>query len=435
MDLPPALPPVAAPSSALLSLWLGATRVAGPLGPAILKRRLAAGKEDPARWGEKLGHATVARPVGPLVWVHAVSVGEGLSVLPLLKALVAADVTVLLTCTTVTAAGLLAKRVPARVIVQYLPLDLARPVARFLDHWRPDVAVMVESEFWPRLIHDTHARGIPLVLANARMSERSAIRWAKAAGLARAILGRFSVMCAPDRIMAERLITIGADPARVRVTGTLKRAGERLPVDGAELARMRAALGARQVWCAASTHAGEEAVVAAAQVALKARGSGGLCLLVPRHPARAEEVAAVLRGAGLSFTRRSAGELPVADVYLADTLGEMGLWFDLCAVSLVCGSLVDGIGGHNAYEPALHGSAILHGPHVGNFADLYARLDAAGAAVGVHDADGIAGAVGHLLSDGAARDRLVAAAQGVLSDEGDGVAVTAGLILAAMARR
>ncbi len=409
----------------MLSAYLAATRVAGPLGRMILRRRLSAGKEDPARWREKLGHPSLPRPAGRLIWLHAVSVGEGLSVLPLLKALVAAraDVTVLLTCTTVTAAALLRERVPDRVLLQFLPLDLAGAVSRFLDHWRPDVAVMVESEFWPRLIHDTHARGIPLVLANARMSDRSAARWARQKGVARAILGRFSVLTAPDAAMAARLRGIGADPARLRVTGTLKRAAERLPVDGAELARLRAALGARAVWCAASTHPGEEAVVAAARV------DGALCILAPRHPARGDEVEALLRAAGLSVTRRSRGEVPGGDVHLADTLGEMGLWFDLCPVTLVAGSLVSGIGGHNAYEPALHGSAILHGPHVGNFVDLYARLDAAGAARVVHGPGDLAKAVATLLKDAKARGDMVAAAEAVLAEEGDGVAEVARLIL------
>lgn len=428
MTGPSPLPRPDGPASALLSAYLVATRMAGPLGPVILRRRLAAGKEDPARWGEKLGTPSLPRPTGRVIWVHAVSVGEGLSVLPLLKALVAAraDVTVLLTCTTVTAAALLRGRVPERVLLQFLPLDLAGPVARFLDHWRPDVAVMVESEFWPRLVHDTHARGIPLVLANARMSDRSAARWARQKGLARAILGRFSVLTAPDAAMAARLEGIGADPARLRVTGTLKRAAERLPVDAAELARLRATLAGRPVWCAASTHPGEEAVVAAARV------EGALCILAPRHPARGDEVEALLRAAGLTVTRRSRGEPPAGDVHLADTLGEMGLWFDLCPVTLVAGSLVEGIGGHNAYEPALHGSAILHGPHVGNFADLYARLDAAGGARVVRGAGDLAGAVAALLADTGARGRMVAAAECVLAAEGDGVAEVAGLILGQM---
>lgn len=425
-----------APRSALLAVWLAATRVAGPLGPAILRRRLRAGKEEPHRWAEKLGQATLPRPAGALIWVHAVSVGEGLSVLPLLKALLAAraDATVLLTCTTVTAATLLRDRVPDRVLLQYLPLDLAAPVARFLDHWRPDVAVMVESEFWPRLIHDCHARGIPLMLANARISDRSAARWARQKGLARALLNRFTVLTAPDGVMADRLVAIGADPARVRITGTLKRAAEPLPVDAAERARLRAALGDRAVWCAASTHAGEEATVAGAQRLLRDRLPGTLCLLAPRHPARADEVAALMQAEGLTVTRRSRGDLPGGDVHLADTLGEMGLWFDLAPVSLVAGSLVDGIGGHNAYEPALQGSAILHGPHVGNFADLYARLDAAGAARVVTDGETLAASVAALLTDGAARAAMTGRAKDVLRDEGDGVAAVADLVLHLMAR-
>jgi len=430
------LPPrPAATGSALLSAYLAATRLLAPLGPAILRRRLRAGKEDPQRWGERMGHASLQRPAGRVIWLHAVSVGEGLSVLPLLKALVAArtDVTVLLTCTTVTAAGLLPDRVPERVLLQYLPLDLPGPVARFLDHWRPDVAVMVESEYWPRLVHQVHRRGIPLILANARLSDRSERRWTRLSGLARAILSRFTVLAAPDAGMAARLVAIGAEAGRVQVTGALKRAAEPLPVDAAELARLRAAVGGRPVWCAASTHPGEEAVVAAAHRALQARMPGAICLLAPRHPARGDEVAALLAAAGLAVTRRSAGDAPGGDVHLADTLGEMGLWFELAPVSLVAGSLVPGIGGHNAYEPALHGSAILHGPHVGNFADLYARLDAAGAARAVTGAEDLAAQLVAILDGGEAAARMARAAREVLEAEGDGVAATAALILGQLA--
>lgn len=426
----PLPPPQRPPASALLGLWLAATQAMAPFGPAILRRRLAQGKEDPSRWPEKLGQISVVRPAGQVIWVHAVSVGEGLSVLPLLKALTArGDVMVLLTCTTVTAMGLMQARVPERVIVQFLPLDLPGPVARFLNHWRPDVAVMVESEFWPRLIHATHARGIPLILANARMSDRSARRWGRMGGLARAVMGRFTLLAAPDAAMAERLVTLGADRARVQVTGTLKRAAERLPVDPAELARLRVVIGGRPLWLAASTHAGEEAAVADAHRLLLQSCPDALLILAPRHPARAAEVADVLGTAGLTQTRRSGGEMPEAQVYLADTLGEMGLWFDLCPVSFVGGSLVPGIGGHNAYEPALHGSAILHGPHVGNFADLYARLDAAGAAQPVTDAASMAAVLGRVLGDPVARQALTEAASGVLAAEADGVAATAAAIL------
>ena len=418
------------PDSVLLGLWLAATCAVAPFGAAILRRRLARGKEDPARWQEKLGQIAVERPEGPLVWMHAVSVGEGLSVLPLLKALTAqGGVTVLLTCTTVTAMGLMQARVPERVIVQYLPLDLPGPVARFLDHWRPDVAVMVESEFWPRLIHATHARGIALILANARMSDRSARRWGRMGGLARAVLGRFTLLAAPDASMAERLVALGAERARVQVTGTLKRAAERLPVDPEELARLRAVIGGRPLWLAASTHAGEEAAVADAHRIVCERRPDALLILAPRHPARAAEIGDLLAERGLSESRRSRGEGPGAQVYLADTLGEMGVWFDLCPLTFVGGSLVPGIGGHNAYEPALHGSAILHGPHVGNFADLYGRLDAAGAAQPVSDAASMAAVVERVLGDPAAWKVLTEAANGVLAAEADGVAATAVLIL------
>lgn len=421
--------PTAPPRSALLTAALALSRLGGPFGAAILRRRLAQGKEDPDRWTEKLGHIRVARPAGRLIWLHAVSVGEGLSVLPLLRALSGRGATVLLTCTTVTAMGLLQGRVPQGVIVQFLPIDLPGPVRRFLDHWRPDVAVLVESEFWPRLMVEVHARGVPLILANARISDRSAARWRRMPGLASALLGRFAVMAVPDAAGRARLAELGADPARIRVTGTLKRAGARLPVDGAELARLRTAFGDAPLWLAASTHPGEEEVVAAAHRSLCARLPGARLILAPRHPARAADVLRILQDAGFSVARRSRAEAPEAEVYLADTLGEMGLWFDLCPVALVAGSMVDGIGGHNAYEPALHGAAILHGPHVGNFADLYARLDGAGAALCVGGAEDLAKVVEYLLTDAATRDALTSAAGEVLAAEGDGVAEVATLIL------
>ena len=438
MTDPSPLPPSFPPDAPALALWRGVTWALAPLAPLLLRWRRGRGKEDAARWREKLGVAGAARPAGEVIWLHAVSVGEGLSVLPLVKALLAGrqGVTVLLTCSTVTAARMLAERVPAGVILQFLPLDLPGPVRRFLDHWRPDVAVLVESEFWPRLMRAVVARGVPLVLANARISERSAARWARARGVARALLSHFTVIGAPDAAMAARLASLGAEPARLRVLGTLKRAAEPLAVDAEERARLAAAFGAAPLWLAASTHAGEEEAVAAAQVALQAAVPGARLILAPRHPARAEAVAAILRAAGLRVARRSLGESPEgAEVYLADTLGEMGLWFALAPVSFLGGSLVADVGGHNAYEPAVMGSAILHGPGVGNFADLYARLGTAGAAARVADGAGLAQAVAGLWADPARRAAMVAAARGVLEAEADGVAATAGMILSCLPAR
>lgn len=417
------------PAAPALRAYLLATALIAPFAPLILRRRLARGKEDPARWREKLGETSAPRPEGPLLWVHAVSVGEGLSVLPLLSTL-APRVHILLTCTTVTSARLMAGRVPQGVTVQFLPLDLPAPVRRFLRHWRPDVAVMVESEFWPRLIRETHARAIPLLLVNARISDTSFARWQKLRGLAAALLRRFSALTAPDEAAAAKLRALGADPARLHVTGSLKRGAERLPVDAAERARMAAAFGSRPLWLAASTHAGEEAAVAAAHRSLRETLPEALLILAPRHPDRAAAIRADLEATGHSVSQRSRGEAPQGDIYLADTLGELGLWFDLCPTAFIGGSLVP-IGGHNAYEPALHGAAILHGPQTGNFADLYARLDAAGGAEVVTQ-DTLAPALLR-LQDPTRRAAMTQAATAVLAAEADATATTAALILAAVA--
>lgn len=416
------------PPSALLWGYLVVTALLAPLAPRMLRRRLAAGKEDPARWREKLGHTGTSRPAGPLVWLHAVSVGEGLSILPLLAAL-SGTATLLLTCTTTTSARLMAERVPSGVIVQFLPLDLPGPVRRFLRHWRPDVAVMVESEFWPRLIRETHRRAIPLLLVNARISDASMARWARLRGLSRSLMARFAALTAPDDAAAAKLERLGADPSRICVTGSLKRGANRLPVDAAALATLRSATQGRPLWLAASTHAGEEAAAASAHRAVQAALPSALLVLAPRHPDRAAAIRADLVASGFAVSQRSKGDAPAGDIYLADTLGELGLWFDLCPVAFIGGSLVP-VGGHNAYEPALHGSAILHGPHVANFADLYARLAAQGGAVAV-SADDLAAAVLR-LQDSHTRDAMTAAATATLMAESDATARTAALVRAAL---
>ena len=421
------------PASAPLTAYLALGRLAAPLGPWLLRQRLAQGKEDPGRWREKLGHPGLPRPSGRLVWVHAVSVGESLSILPLLARLVAGGVRVLVTSTTVTSARLLADRLPAGCLHQFLPLDLPGAVAGFLDHWQPDAAVFVESEFWPRLLVATEARGIPLLLVNARISDRSARRWHKVPGLARALLGRFQVLSAPDQVMAERLAALGARPDAVQVTGSLKRASGRLPVDDTTLARLRQQIGARPCWLAASTHPGEEEAVLAAHARLLSDTPGMLLILAPRHPARGNDLRVLITEAGLAVAQRSRDEAlrPETQVYLADTLGEMGLWFDLAPISFIGGSLVP-VGGHNAYEAVAHGSAVLTGPQVSNFAALYDRLTAAGGAQVVQDAAGLAQAVS-ALQDPAARASLTQKATEAISAEGDGdaVATTADLILQA----
>lgn len=418
------------PPSPLLSCYLALSAGVQPLAPLLLKRRLAQGKEDPARWREKLGMPTLPRPDGASIWLHAVSVGEGLSVLPLLARLVAGGATVLVTSTTVTSARLLADRLPKGCLHQYLPLDLPGPVARFMDHWRPDLAVFVESEFWPRLLRETRRRDVPMVLVNARISDRSARNWRRVPGLARAILSSFAALTAPDPRVAQVLADLGADPARIRTLGSLKRGTGRLPVDPAVLARLRADMGGRQSWLAASTHPGEEEFVLDAHRQLGDR----LLVLAPRHPPRGPALRAVIEAEGFRVAQRSRAEAITAEtqVYLADTLGEMGLWFDLCPVAFIGGSLVP-VGGHNAYEAVAHGAAVLTGPEVANFTALYDRLLMSKGAVMVRDAGELAKAVRH-LDDPTTRTALTAAAEAAITTEGDATAETAALILSLLKR-
>ena len=402
--------------SPALSAYLVASRLAGPAARLLLARRARRGKEDPARLAERLGHPSLPRPAGPLVWLHGASVGEAVSLLPLVAALRAAapETTLLVTSGTVTAAARLSGALPEGALHQYAPVDTAAAVRRFLSHWRPGLAVRVESELWPRTLVETARAGVPLALVNARLSARSAARWRRAPAMARRLLGLFARIETQDAETADRLAALGAARSRLSVGANLKSAVAVPEADPQALAAARAAIGSRAVWLAASTHAGEEAAVAEAQAALP---GAPLLILAPRHPERGNEVAALLAARGLSVARRSRGETPGPEtaVWLADTLGEMGLWYRLAAVVLVGGSLVDR-GGHTPFEPAALGPAILHGPHVANFAPAYAALAAAGGARQVADADALAAALRGLLDDPAARARLAAAARAVRAE-------------------
>jgi 3-deoxy-D-manno-octulosonic-acid transferase len=379
--------------------WLGAWTAAGhavaPFAAPILRRRLARGKEDPARWREKLGEATAARPPGRLAWLHAVGLGEVLALRGLIAEMSerAPDLSFLVTSTARSSALAAARNLPPRTVHQFLPLDLPGPRRRFLDHWRPDLSVWAEQDLWPGLVADTSARGIPLALVNARMNEASFRRRARVRGLYAPLLGAFDLIAAQDEGTARHLAALGA-PAPVAVAGSLKPAAPPLADDPAARAEVEAALGGRPVWLAASTHAEDETVALAAHRAIAEAAPEVLLLLVPRQPARGPEVALAARAAGLSPALRSAGALPEAasGVYVADTIGELGLWYRLAPAALVGGSFGP-VNGHNPWEPARLGCAILHGPNTANFAADYAALHAAGAARLVRSAPEIAAAL------------------------------------------
>ncbi|MEM6489940.1 MAG: 3-deoxy-D-manno-octulosonic acid transferase, partial [Pseudomonadota bacterium] len=380
---------------AVLALYGGAMGLAAPL---VLGLRRARGKEDPARLAERLGRADRPRPAGPLVWLHAASVGEAKSLLPLIETLAARTPApaLLLTTGTVTSARAVAAVLPPGACHQFAPLDATGPMRRFLAHWRPDLSIRVESEVWPLMTLMPARAGVPMMLVNGRLSARSAARWARLPGLARALFGAFAHVHVQDGETAARLARLGVDPGVVSADGNLKTLLPPPGCDETERAALAARLAGRPVWLAASTHAGEEDAVLAAHRALAGRWPRLLTILAPRHPERAE---AVTRLAGdLPLVRRSAGAPPpdAAGVWLADTMGEMGLWYRLAPVSLVAGSLAPR-GGHNPFEPAALGSAILHGPDTRNFAPAYAALSAVGAARAVADGAELGAALAALL--------------------------------------
>src|SRR5690606_27518370 len=334
----------------------------------------------PARLDERLGHASVARPPGRLVWLHAASVGEALSLLPLVERLRRDHpaLALLVTTGTLTSGRLLEVRLPPGVIHQYVPVDRRAWVRRFLAHWQPDAAIWVESELWPNLIGETAAQGAAMALVNARMSDASFRRWKALKGHVGPLLAAFEVVLCQDESQAARCRTLGAVGARH--VGNLKYAAPPLPVDEEDLAELRDEIAGRPVWLAASTHPGEEAIVADAHARLRRRFETLLTIVVPRHPDRGGEVAAMLARRGLVVARRSAGEVlrSGVEVYVADGIGELGLFYRLAPVAFVGGSLVPH-GGHNPLEPAQLSAAILSGPHSFNFEEICARLAGAGA--------------------------------------------------------
>jgi 3-deoxy-D-manno-octulosonic-acid transferase len=384
------------------------------MGP-FLRLRANRGKEDRVRRYERYGYASAERPPGPLVWFHAASVGESMAVMPLIERIAGQGIRSIMTTGTVTSAELVRDRLPRNTFHQYVPLDLDRAVRRFLDHWKPDLAVFTESEIWPATVMEMGARRIPQVLVNARMSDRSFARWSQAPNLAHALFENVSHVIAQSETDAERFRRLGARP--VTVSGNLKVDTSGLPFDEAELARFQAALYGRPVWIAASTHAGEEQIAINVHRLLADRLPGLLTVIVPRHPERGNEVAGLARQAGLSVARRSLGQ-PVeagTKIFLGDTIGEMGLYLRLAQVAFMGRSLV-AQGGQNPLEPAMTGAAILSGKAVHNFRDSYANLLAAGAARLVRDEEMLAANVEYLLRNHQERAKMVEAARQVLSD-------------------
>jgi len=390
---------------------------ATPLAPRLLAFRRERGKENGARLSERCGKTSLPRPAGALVWVHTASVGEMFAALALIERLRAKGFAVLVTSGTVTSAALAEARLPVGAVHQFVPLDAPRFVARFLDHWRPDLALFVESDLWPNLILDCAERRIPLVMVNGRISERSFRRWRRLPEAIAALLQRFDLCLTQSSADAERYAGLGAP--RVSISGNLKLDAPAPPVDATTLSTLKSIVGTRPVIAAASTHPGEEEGVVAAHRRLRAAHSTLLTVIAPRHPQRGADVAEIARTAGLAVALRSRDEEPTADVdvYVADTVGELGLIYRIAPIVFMGGSLV-GHGGQNPVEAVKLGAAILHGPNVWNFAEIYAALDAAGGAECVADADELATRIGTLLTEPAARAAVAMAAAATVGELG-----------------
>ncbi len=385
---------MAPPSLGLLAYRYGTIALA-PFVPLALRRRSMRGKEDRHRLRERLGYPSLPRPSGQLIWIHGASVGECTSVLPLIGELLKVSAhNVLLTSGTVGSAKLMGERLPRGAFHQYAPVDTPFTIRRFLNYWNPDIALFVDSEIWPNMISAIRARGIHAALVNGRMSAKSFAGWRRLRKMAAVLLKKYDVCLAQDVESAERLKALGAP--RVEVSGNLKADAPPLPADAGKLAELQRAISERPLLLAVSTHAGEEETILPASDMLKRKFPQLLTIIAPRHPPRGETVA-MLCGTRTNL-RRSTGALPDAatDVYIADTLGELGLFYRSAPFAFIGGSFIRH-GGQNPLEAARLQCAVLAGPHTENFTPAYDAVFAAQGAGRVASASEIAALAQRLI--------------------------------------
>ncbi len=385
------------PSSIVLDLYRLLTRMAAPALPAWLQSRVKRGKEDANRWRERFGQTQATRPAGKLIWLHAASVGETTSVLPLVTALTDRGFFVLLTTGTVTAAQLISTRTLPNVIHQFAPLDHAEWIERFIDHWRPNLALRVDSEVWPNTLVTLDKRRVPIIQINARMSAKAFDTWSIFPSFMHSVFETFSLVCAQSEIDRTHFEKLGAK--HVLHTGNLKLAQVPLPYAPSELEHFKARTAGRPSWCASSIHPGEDEIVARAHLDVKVQHPTALLYVVPRHPTRGAEMATNIRQLGLNVALRSKNEAleQTTDVYIADTMGELGLFYRLAPICLVGKSFAVG-GGQNPAEPAQLGVALVWGPDMSNFTELAAALEAHGAAIRLASAHNLGATINGLLS-------------------------------------
>lgn len=396
----------------MLALYRILTFLLAPVIYLYLLKRRKLGKEDPQRLRERMGYGAFPRPEGTLVWMHAASVGESTSVMPLVQRLCERypSINFLITTGTVTSAKLLQTRLPERAYHHFIPADTPLAVKRFVRHWKPNLALWVESELWPNLVLETHAKGCPMVLLNARLSDKSFALWQQYRFMIRKLLSCFSLVLAQSEEDARRYRHLGASD--VKYLGNLKFDAPALPDHVQQREVLQSAIAERPVWLAASTHPGEETMIADAHKSLCDNHPGLLTILVPRHPERGAAIAEELRGKGFRIALRSRGELPNkdTDLYIADTLGELGIFYRVATIVFVGGSLVPH-GGQNPLEPARLGCAVMCGPYMDNFTDICQELESEGGILRVENNLQLGRELDALLKDKTKQEALASAAR------------------------
>ncbi len=389
-----------------LKLYRLFSYLAGPLIDLWLMRRKSSGKEDPQRFSERLGHASFPRPQGHVIWVHAASIGEVMSVLPLIKKVLEQyqSINVVITTGTVTSAQIIEKRLPSRAFHQYAPIDKVITVRRFLQHWQPSLALWVESELWPNMIIETHDSGCTMAQINARISIDSYKKWQKYGSMAKRILSCFSLSLCQSEDDKTRLEKLGARNAIC--VGNLKFDAPALPADPKETGKLVSQIGDRPIWIAASTHPGEEEFIFKAHNILKETRPDLLTIIIPRHPSRGKEIVHEYKAKYNLSLRSSKQEITEkTDVYIADTVGELGIFYRLASIVFIGGSMIDK-GGQNPLEAARLDCAILTGPYTDNFKLIYKELIEQNATIIVRDTKTLAEKVDYLLSDHEAQEQL-----------------------------
>ncbi len=376
--------------SLLLKSYFFFTRNTDFLFKKLISYRVKKGKEDPIRLSERMGVPSASRPANKLIWFHTASVGELLSICELISYVGKKDKTVefLITSGSRTSAEIIATRMPKRCRHQYVPIDTLKATKAFLDHWKPDLAIWVESEFWPRLLLETKARGVPIGLVNARLSKKSFDRWKIFKNSAYNLLKVFDFIFVQDEATLRYIQVLGSNNLNIKGIFSLKEEARELPFNSAIFKKLANMVSNRNTWVAASTHYGEEEIVADCHKMLRSLDPKVLLILVPRHPDRWLEIKKLLVKKGFEVAVRSNNDEINDDtqIYLANTVGELGLWYRITNKCFIGGSIVK-IGGHNPFEAIVLNTAIVHGPNTYNFKEIYGKLNKNSASIVVNNSE------------------------------------------------